>query len=73
MLHAIVLAAAEGSEPSKAPFYIAGALLAAWAVLLGAGGLSRAEMPRNQGAERGLIGVTVLLVVATISTAILTS
>jgi hypothetical protein len=73
MLYAIVLAVAEESEPSKTPFYIAGALLAAWAVLLGAGGLARAEVPANQGAERGLIGVTVLLVVATISAAILTS
>jgi hypothetical protein len=73
MLHAILLAAAEGSEPSKTPFYVAGALLAAWAVLLGLGGLSRAEMPGNQGGERGIIGITVLLVAATISSAILTS
>jgi hypothetical protein len=73
MLHAIVLAAAEGSEPSKTPFYIAGAVLAAWAVLLGAAGLSRAELPGNQSAERGIIGVTLLLVAATISSAILTS
>jgi hypothetical protein len=73
MLYAIVLAVAEEAEPSKTPFYIAGALLAAWAVLLGAAGLSRAEMPANQGAERGLMGITVLLVTATISAAILTS
>jgi hypothetical protein len=73
MLYAIVLAAAEEAEPSKTPFYVAGALLAAWAVLLGAGGLSRAELPGNEGAERGIIGVTVLLVAATISAAILTS
>jgi hypothetical protein len=73
MLYAIVLAVAEEAEPSKTPFYVAGALLAAWAVLLGAAGLSRAEMPGNQGAERGMIGVTVLLVAATLSAAILTS
>jgi hypothetical protein len=73
MLYAIVLAVAEEAEPSKTPFYVAGALLAAWAVLLGAAGLSRAEMPGNQGAERGMIGVTVLLVAATVSAAILTS
>jgi hypothetical protein len=74
MLYAIVLAAAEeAAEPSKTAFYIAGALLAAWAVLLGASGLSRAELPGNQSAERGIIGVTVLLVAATISAAVLTS
>jgi hypothetical protein len=73
MLYAIVLAAAEEAEPSKTAFYIAGALLAAWAVLLGFGGLSRAELPGSQSAERGVIGVTVLLVAATLASAILTS
>jgi hypothetical protein len=73
MLYAILAAAAEEAGTSKNAFYIAGALLAAWAVLLGAAGLSRAEMPGNQGAERGIIGVTVLLVAATVSAAILTS
>jgi hypothetical protein len=72
MLHAIVLAAAEEAH-SKTPFYIAGALLAAWAVLLGAAGLSRAELPGGQSAERGIITVSAVLVAATISSAILTS
>jgi hypothetical protein len=73
MLSAIVLAVAEEAEPSKTPFYVAGALLAVWAVALGAGGLSRAELPGTATAERGIIGVTTLLVVATLAAAILTS
>jgi hypothetical protein len=73
MLHALVLAAAEGAEKSKTAFYIAGGLLAVWAVLLGVGGLSRAELPGNRGGERGIIGVTAILVAATMVAAIATS
>jgi hypothetical protein len=73
MLHAIVLAAAEQAEHSKTAFYVAGGLLAAWAVLLGAAGLSRAELPGSRSSERGIIGVTVLLVAATITAAVVTA
>jgi hypothetical protein len=73
MLSAIVLAAAEEAEASKTAFYVAGGLLAVWAVLLGAAGLSRAELPGTVTAERGIIGITAVLVAATLSAAILTS
>jgi hypothetical protein len=74
MLYAIVLAVAEeGAEPSKTAFYVTGGALAAWAVLLGVAGLARAELPGSQAGERGIIGVTALLVAATLVTAITTS
>jgi len=73
MLHAIVPVAAEEAETSKTAFYVAGALLAAWAVALGAAGLSRAELPGGQRAERGIIGFTALLVIATLTAAVVTA
>jgi hypothetical protein len=73
MLSAIVLAAVEEAEPSKTAFYIAGGLFAVWAVLLGAAGLSRADLPGTATAERGIIGITALLMVATLASALLTA
>ena len=74
MLHALVLAVAEeAAEPSKTAFYVAGGALAAWAVLLGAAGLARAELPGNQTGERGIIGITSMLVAATLIAAVATS
>jgi hypothetical protein len=74
MLLALVLAAAEGAaEHSKTAFYFAGGALAGWAVLLGVAGLSRAEMPSSQAGERGIIGITALLVAATLVSAVATS
>ena len=72
MLHGLlVLAAAE--EPSKVPFYLAGGLLAGWAVVLGAIGLSRPEFPGGLTGERGVITISVVLVVATMSMAVVTA
>ena len=73
MLSAIVLAAVEEAESSKTAFYVAGGLFAVWAVLLGAAGLSRADLPGSVTAERGIIGITALLMVATLAAAVLTS
>jgi hypothetical protein len=73
MLSAIVLAAVEDAEPSKTAFYVAGGLFAVWAVLLGAAGLSRADLPGSPTAERGIIGISAVLMVATLAAAILTS
>jgi hypothetical protein len=72
MLHGLlVLAAAE--EPSKVPFYVAAGLLAGWAVVLGAIGLSRPEFPGGLTGERGVITISVVLVVATMSMAVVTA
>jgi len=70
-MHAFLVAAAEGGEESsKTLFYVAGGLLAVWAVALGAYGLSRPDFPKD-GAARGNKGVSALLVLAAVATSIL--
>ena len=68
MLRAFLTFAAD--DPSKAPFYIAGVLLAIWAVVLAYLGLSRASFPGGRSGERAVIGISVVLAAATIGTAI---
>ncbi len=71
-MHAFLVAAAEGGEESsKTLFYVAGGLLAIWAVALGAYGLSRPDFP-SDGAARGIMGVSALLVLAAIAASIVT-
>ena len=60
------------SEPSKVPWYIAGLLLASWAVILAWIGLSRPEFPYNVRGQRAVIGISLLLVVFALAAAILT-
>jgi hypothetical protein len=61
------------SETSKVPFYIAGGVLAAWAVLLAAIGLNRPAFPGGARGQRGVIAISFILVVIAIGAAILTS
>lgn len=71
MLHLIPVL---GAEKSKTAFYVAGALLVAWAVIVGIGiGLRNDNFPAEEGGQRMIVGVTALLVLATVVTAILTS
>jgi plastocyanin len=67
----LVLAAA--SEKSKTPFYVAGALLAGWAVLVSVLGLRQAEFPRTRGDSRAVMGVSVALVATVVAMALVTS
>ena len=66
----LLLAAA---EPSHVPFYIAGCLLAAWAVVLAAIGLTRPSFPTGARAERGVMSISLVLVILAIAMAIVTS
>ncbi|MGI8715752.1 MAG: hypothetical protein ACR2NR_21735 [Solirubrobacteraceae bacterium] len=61
------------SDPSKVPFYICGGLLAVWAVTLAAIGLSRPEFPNNLSGQRGVIGISFVLIVLAIGAAIISS
>jgi hypothetical protein len=61
------------SESSKTPFYILGAVLVVWAVVLAGIGLNRPDFPGSARGQRGVISVTVVLVVLAIGAAILTS
>lgn len=60
------------SEPSKVPWYIAGGLLALWAVILAYIGLSRPEFPYNARGQRFVIAISLALVVIALASAILT-
>ena len=76
MLHAltIVFAATEGEESSKTLFYIAGGVLACFAVVISAIGIRGiATFPQSKGQARGVIGLAALLVLAAMASAILTA
>jgi plastocyanin len=62
------------AEKSKVPFYVAGGLLTAWAIIVSLGlGLRLAAFPSSLGGERAVIALTVVLVAGAISTAVITS
>lgn len=69
---ALLVLAAEEAEPSKASFYIGGGVLAAWAVVLSAIGLSRPDFPGSKGATRGIYAISGILVAITVVTSIMT-
>jgi plastocyanin len=60
------------AAPSKVPFYIAGGLLVAWAVLLAAWGVSHAEFPGSSGRARLVMLTSLLLIAAVMTAAVLT-
>jgi hypothetical protein len=75
VLHAfIVFAAEKAEEHSHTAFYIAGGVLALWAVFVSFIGIRGHEnWPSNDGAARGIMGISALLVVAAMATAVLTA
>ncbi len=66
MLH-LVLAA---SEPSKVPWYIGGAVLVLWAVLLATLGLRNPSFPRGLGGQRAVMGISLVLAIIAMGTAV---
>jgi hypothetical protein len=69
---ALLVLAAEAAETSKTAFYVLGGLLVVWAIVLALLGLSRPDFPGEQGA-RGVYGISAVLVVAAVASAVLTS
>jgi hypothetical protein len=61
------------AEPSKVPFYIAGGVLALWAVVLSWLGLTQPDFPFGQRGQRGVMSISLVLVVIAVGTAIGTS
>jgi hypothetical protein len=49
------------AEHSKVPFYIAGGVLIAWAVVLASLGLRNPTFPGGGGGQRGVIAVSLVL------------
>ena len=58
---------------SKVPFYIAGAVLVAWAVAVSAVGIQRADFPAAVGGQRVVVVVSLVLAVVAIGAAIATA
>jgi hypothetical protein len=73
MVHALLVLAAEEAEPSKTLFYVCGGVLAAWAVVLGLVGLRSPDFPGSDGASRGVMLVSAVLVVAAMAAAVITA
>jgi hypothetical protein len=73
MLHGLLLHAAEGAEPSRTAFYVAGGLLATWAVLVSLVGLRSPAFPRTRSAARGVMAVSAALVAAAVVASLLTA
>ena len=71
----LVLAAetAGEHETSKTLFYVLGGVAAVWAIVLFAIGMRSATFPASAGAQRGVIAISVLVVVGAMASAILTA
>jgi hypothetical protein len=65
--------AATEDEKSKTPFYILGALAAVWAIILFTVGMRSPTFPGSRAAQRGVITVSVLVVIGAMASAVLTS
>jgi hypothetical protein len=61
------------AEGSHTAFYIAGGTLAAWAVIVSALGISTPGFPGNKAGRAAVITLSVLLVLAATSTAVITA
>jgi hypothetical protein len=68
-----VLALHIAAESSKVPFYIAGLLLAGWAVVLSVFGITRPAFPTGPSGQRGVILISAVLVVVAVAMAIVTA
>jgi hypothetical protein len=72
MLHQLLILAAAEAKPDKTAFYIGGGVLAAWAVVLGALGMTQPDFPSSQGAARGVMGISVALTLVALATVLAT-
>jgi len=69
----ITFAAEEAAEPSKTAFYVCGGLLAVWALVVSAIGIRAHEtFPPTKGARNGVMTISVVLIAATMASAVLT-
>ena len=71
---AVQIAPVLAAEKSKVPFYIAGGLLVLWALTVSLGlGLRKPEFPGSLTGQRIVGTITAVLVIAAVSTAVITS
>lgn len=77
-LLATMLAAAEGAgehaaeehHKSEAPFFVAGSVLALWAIAISVFGFTRPDFPSSEGAARGVMALSAVLVLGATSMAV---
>ena len=70
----ITFAAEEGAEPSKTLFYICGGLLVVWALVVSAMGIRAHEsFPPTQSAARGVMAISVVLILLAMGSAVITA
>jgi len=62
--------AAEEQHRSEAPFFVAGSLLALWAVVISVFGFKRPDFPSSEGAARGVMALSAVLVAGAMSMAV---
>jgi plastocyanin len=71
---AIQLSPVLAAEKSKTAYYIAGGALVAWALIVSLGlGLRKPDFPGSLGGQRVVMAISALLVLAAVSTAVITS
>jgi hypothetical protein len=72
MTHALITFLA-ADEKSKTPFYVIGGAFAVWAVCLAIVGLRNPDFPSSPNTGRLVMGVSVLLAVASATAAVVTA
>jgi uncharacterized cupredoxin-like copper-binding protein len=71
---ALHLAPILAAEKSKVPFYVAGGVLVAWALIVSLGlGLRRSDFPGSPSGERGVMVVSAVLVLTAVAMAVVRS
>ncbi len=75
MLATLLTFATEAAEeePDQTLFYVLGGVAAAWAILLFAVGMRSERFPGSDGAMRGVIAISVLVVAAAMASAVISS
>jgi hypothetical protein len=75
MLATLLTIAAEAAEEetSKTAFYILGGAAAVWAIVLFALGMRSATFPGSAAAQRGVMAISVVLVISAMASAVLTA
>jgi hypothetical protein len=58
------------ADVSKVPWYVAGGVLAAWAVVLAAFGLRSPRFPGGIGGQRAVVAVSLVLAVVAMGAAV---
>lgn len=71
---ALQIAPVLAAEKSKVPFYIAGGVLVLWALFISiAVGMRKPDFPANAGQQRAVMAISIVLVLAAVSMAVVTS